>query len=419
MSTLLTAENISAGYQQRTVLHDVSLQVNSGEFLALVGANGSGKTTLLRVLSRVLKPKIGSVALNGKDLYHLSAQEAARTISFAPQEEAPVFSFPVREVVMMGRMPHQKGWGEGRSDRQVVEWAMEQAGVTTLADQPITALSGGERQRVTLARALAQQGKLLLLDEPMAHLDIGHQAAILQRLYRMVRQEGLGVVSALHDLNLAAEYADKIALLSKGKLVAVGTPQEVLQPELLHKAYGTPVMVRINPFTGKPAVFTLPAAPAQVVDASAPTIHVICGGASGVALFPSLREKGYGVTVGVTNLLDTDEEAARALGFEQAVENPYSAIGESALEEARALIQAAEQVVLTDIPFGVGNIANLKLAKEACDIGKKVWVLGEENFTDRDFCMGDAAILWRALLDNGAQRFDTSAELLQALPALN
>ena len=252
---MLEAAAIACAYDGTDVLSDVTLRLSPGDFVAVAGPNGSGKSTLIRALSRVLRPRVGSALLDGRDLYALPARESARAIAVLPQESSVEFEFTCEEVVMMGRAPHLGRFEtESERDRAVVREAMERTSTWELRGRPIVELSGGERQRVLLARAFAQEPKILLLDEPTAHLDLSFQVQIL-RLVRALRDEKkTAVLASLHDLNLAAAYADRIVLLSKGKVAAAGTPREVLVESVLQPVFGPEVTVRTHPDSGAPLV---------------------------------------------------------------------------------------------------------------------------------------------------------------------
>ncbi|POX63004.1 ABC transporter ATP-binding protein [Streptomyces sp. Ru62] len=222
----------------------IRLAVDSGTFVGLVGPNGSGKSTLLRTVYRALRPTAGTVRLDGDDLHALDPRAAARALAALPQESSAEFDFTVAEVVAMGRLPHR-----GRtaaSDREICARAMDRTGVAHLADRGFSGLSGGEKQRVLIARALAQQPRVLVLDEPTNHLDIAHQLDVLS----LVRDSGLTVLAALHDLNLAAAHCDVLYVIDEGRIVAAGPPHEVLRPALLAEVFGVRAHPVRHPVTG-------------------------------------------------------------------------------------------------------------------------------------------------------------------------
>jgi len=252
---MLSIENVVAGYGKKVVLQDVSLAADAGEFLGLIGPNGSGKTTLLRVISGVLAPDKGRVLLRGTGVQDIGRRELARTMAFLPQDLAVDFSFTVREVVLMGRSPHLSRLShEKRKDLEIAERAMELTGVGLLADQIITEISGGERQRAFIAMCLAQEPELLVLDEPTNHLDIAHQLAALDLIQGLNRETGMTVVSVFHDLNLAAEYCQRLVVLDRGRVVAIGPPEDVLTADMILRVYGVKVFAERNRVSEKPHI---------------------------------------------------------------------------------------------------------------------------------------------------------------------
>jgi iron complex transport system ATP-binding protein len=255
----ITVDNISFGYEPAVpVVRDVSLTVRPGEFLSLVGPNGSGKTTLLRLLDRIFIPNRGTILLGGQPFAKFSRRAIARRIAFVPQDNSIQFPFTVAEIVLMGRSPHTGGMAfENAHDRDVAAEMMRLTDIAGFADQPITNLSGGERQRVFIARALAQQPEIILLDEPNAHLDIAHQVEMFRMIKRLNTESGLTVLSVSHDLNLAAAYSDRIAMMVGGRLAALGPPAEVLTGDLIREVFRTPVIVDTHPVHGAPRVSLL------------------------------------------------------------------------------------------------------------------------------------------------------------------
>lgn len=257
----LHARGLSCGYGRGLpdVLSDVELTVESGTVLALLGPNGSGKTTLLRTLARLLTPRAGSVLVDGEDAWRRGRAWTHRRVAIALQEDPQGARLTVDEVVRLGRAAH-RGWWLPMTDEDgaVVERVLERTRLVPMRDRPVDRLSAGEWQRVVLAQSLAQEPRVLLLDEPTAHLDWNYQYEILELVDHLARDEGLAVVASLHDLNQASTWADRIALLAEGRLLAVGEPEEVLTPELLGRAYRCPVLVDRHPLSGAPMVLPPP-----------------------------------------------------------------------------------------------------------------------------------------------------------------
>jgi len=241
------------------VLQDVTLEAHAGEVVALIGPNGSGKSTVLRVAGGVLRPSSGQAAIEGSDLAKLAVKERARRLAVVPQEAPVPSGLFVREMVALGRTPYARLLlGPTAHDRQAVERALSVVGIDNLADRRVDELSGGERQRVILARALAQEPRLLLLDEPTANLDLHHQVAMLELVRGLSREQGLAVLAAVHDLQLAALYCDRMILLSQGRVVCQGSPETVLTPPLLLETFGQRVVLSAHPTHGVPLVALVP-----------------------------------------------------------------------------------------------------------------------------------------------------------------
>ncbi len=257
-------ENVSFSYGRRNravseaVLNDLSCLILSGRVLGILGPNGSGKSTLLKLLARVFEPQQGKIELLGDSLSSLSQLEVAKRVALVPQETVQVFPFTISEMVMMGRSPHHQGWGgwhwEDSQDWAIAQNAMEELDVAHLGDRLVTEVSGGERQRAVIARALVQEPQVLLLDEPTAFLDLHHQLDIARIIKRLNRDRGLTVVLVSHDLNLASQYCDHVLLLNHGRLAAMGSPQKVLNPEIIEAVYGCSVLVDQHPQSGLPRV---------------------------------------------------------------------------------------------------------------------------------------------------------------------
>lgn len=258
--TVLSCAQVSFAYGAVEVLSAISCEVSAGKILGLLGPNGSGKSTLVRLMSGVRVPRVGRVIYDGRDLQTYSRDELARAIAVVPQETAIELPFSVLEVVLMGRSPYLGKFGfESTHDLAVAQRAMAQTGVASLATREVHALSGGERQRVILARALAQEPRVLLLDEPTAFLDIKHQVAVYDLIKQLSREQGLTVVAILHDLNLAALYCDRLVLLKAGRVFCQGTPEQVLTYTNIKAVYETEVYIDLNDLTGKVQILPLDA----------------------------------------------------------------------------------------------------------------------------------------------------------------
>lgn len=251
---MLKIQNLSASYGSRKILHNISFNVESGEVLALIGPNGAGKSTLIRAASGVI-PYTGHVRTNGDDFASLSPIQRAKYIATVPQAVSMPPAYTVWETVLLGRTPYLGFLGQvSEKDEEIARQSLQRVSALPFADRRIGELSGGEQQRVLLARALCQSTPILLLDEPTAHLDLQYQVSLLELVKELAHKDDLAVLVALHDLNLAAHYADRIALMVAGNIKAMGTPKEVLLPELIAEAYCLPVQVVKHPFLDVPLV---------------------------------------------------------------------------------------------------------------------------------------------------------------------
>ena len=252
---MLKIENLSVNYGSRRVLHDVSLSVQSGEVVALIGPNGAVKSTLVRAVSGVVPTHSGSVHTNGDDFAALSPMQRARHLAVVPQAVSLPAAFTVWETVLMGRTPYLGFLGQpSPADEDRARHALERVSAWTLAGRRVGELSGGEQQRGLLARALCQSTPILLLDEPTAHLDLQYQVSLLEIVRELALHDKLAVLLAVHDLNLAARYADRVALMVAGRITAVGKPGQVLRPDVIAGAYCIPVQVVKHPFLDIPLV---------------------------------------------------------------------------------------------------------------------------------------------------------------------
>ena len=248
----LTSESLSLRYNGRDAVHEVSLDLESGELIAIVGPNGSGKTTLLRGLSRLLSPVAGHVLLDGEDIRAISSRDVARRLAVLPQEHPEGVDITVHELVWRGRAPHQGILQRATAtDHEAVAWALEAADVTHIAARPLGSLSGGERQRAWIALALAQQPRVLLLDEPTSFLDVQHQVEVMALLSRL-NAEGMTIIAVVHDLALAGRFMQRVIGMRDGRIAFDGPAGEVLRPEPLEEVFGVPMVVLEDPESGLP-----------------------------------------------------------------------------------------------------------------------------------------------------------------------
>jgi iron complex transport system ATP-binding protein len=253
---MLTAKDLRKSYGNLRVLEGIHLQIKQGECLGIIGPNGSGKSTLVKLLVGEEQPDQGEVILEEKKLSRYSKKERAQKVAVLPQEGMPLVPFTVEEVVRMGRHPYVGRWPWiSEADQTIVEQVMVATGIDRYRGRLVEELSGGERQRVAIAKAMAQEPTLLVLDEPTTFLDIQYQLAILDLLYQWQREKSLTMITVLHDLNLAAQYCDRLLMMKEGKVVKVGLPHEVLQSDLIEEVYGVRPLIVSHPKLNVPQIF--------------------------------------------------------------------------------------------------------------------------------------------------------------------
>ena len=395
---LLRIEGIDFRYESTIVLDRVTFEVKSGEFLGVMGPNGSGKTTLLKCLTRVLKPYRGTVLIDRQDITLLNRKKIAQTVGVVPQSSEINFAFTVFDIVLMGRTPHIKTFGlESKKDYEITRKALELTRTLHLSERTFDQLSGGEKQRVIIARALAQEPHILLLDEPTIHLDIGCQFEILNLVRTLCKQEEMVLIAVLHDLNQASQFCDRLILLNNGTVVSIGTPKDVLTPVNIKKAYNVDVLLNNHPVTN--ALYVTPYTIPQ--KAHGGVIHIVCGGGSGSHLM-NILSCTFTVTAGVLNVLDSDFKTARSLNITVVGEIPFSQITEESSKINAGLVKEADIVVLTDFPVGFGNLKNVEAVETALDRNTPVIVIDSTPVEEKDFTDGELKDHFSSLKEKGA-----------------
>jgi iron complex transport system ATP-binding protein len=411
---LLTVDGVECRYGSIKVLEDVNLSVKGGDFVGILGPNGSGKTTLLKSISRILKPYKGTILLNEADIYSLKSVDVAKQLAVVPQETSIGFNFSALDIVLMGRNPHMKRFQmENEKDMAVARKVMNLTNIWHLAERPINELSGGEKQRVIIARALAQEPKILLLDEPLTHLDIMNQLEIMDLVKDLCMKEKLVVLAVFHDFNLAARYCNSAILLKDSKVFAAGSLTEVLTSENIKSVFNVDAIVKKHIVTN--SLFVIPLSPQKASPSRKCAIHVICGAGTGTALMKVLLDEGYSVTAGILNVLDTDFETAQFLKIPVITEAPFSPITGKTHKANLAMMSKASTVVLTSVPFGYGNLQNLEAALAAVERGIPTFVIEEVPIERRDFTGGKAKALLAKLKSKGAEFVKDQNELLSLL----
>ena len=249
-------ENLKIGYSDNIVVESLNMKIEKGKVTSIIGANGCGKSTILKAIGRIIKKKSGSVYINGYDIDYQKSKEIAKQVAILSQISVAPATLTCYELVSYGRFPYQKGFGMmSQEDRTIVNWALESTNLTLFKDRSIGSLSGGQRQRVWIAMALAQNGNIILLDEPTTYLDLSCQLEILELLLKLNRENGTTIVMVLHDLNLAAKYSDNLIAIKDGEIFKSGRTEEVLTEEMLNKCFGVSAEIITDKVSGKPLCF--------------------------------------------------------------------------------------------------------------------------------------------------------------------
>ncbi|MDR0438972.1 MAG: ABC transporter ATP-binding protein [Methanocalculaceae archaeon] len=404
MTPAISVEQLSVGYGDHEILKDLSLAVEEGRFIGILGPNGCGKTTLLRTLSRILEPDVGTVMIEGMNVVAYDTKAFARILGCVRQETDVAFPFTVREIVLMGRHPYAKRLSPLTDvDLLIVDEAMQKTSTLHLADKLITEISGGERQRVLIAKALAQQPKILLLDEPTSHLDINHQLEILNLMQKLTPK--ITVVGVFHDLNLASYFCDRLILMNAGQIMVMGSPSEVLTAERIQESFSVQMLVHTHPLTGKPYLVPVYGVVATMRGGR---VHVISGGGSGSQLYHLLLLRGYLVTAGVLAANDLDAVTAVALGIEVVIEPPFAAVSNESIKRLKDLLAEADTVIIAEMPVSLGNLASLSILK---DIDAPMYLLGRCD----DYTGGEGFALFVELVKNGAIEVASVTDLMRLI----
>jgi len=413
----LKISGIDCYYGSIKALDNVNFSVREGEFIGILGPNGSGKTTALRAISRTLKPRVGTIFLDDENIYDIENREVAKNVAVVPQESISTFDFTTLDIVLMGRNPYiDRFRQESREDLAIAKRVMELTNTWSFAERPVNELSGGEKQRVIIARALTQEPKILLLDEPTSHLDLSNQLEIMDLIKHLCETKKLLIIAVFHDFNLAARYCDSIILLKEGKIVAVGKSDETLTSENVRKVFNVDTIVKKHPVTG--FLHVIPVSRPLNQKQKTLSIHLISGCGTGSPVMKLLKDEGYFVTAGVLNLLDTDHEAAQLLNIPTVSEAPFSPITEEAHTANLKMMSKANVLVITPTQFGDGNLRNLEAAEKAMKEGIPIILLENGPDEKRDFTNGKATKYLTELQNNGAITVKSNKELLHVLDKL-
>jgi iron complex transport system ATP-binding protein len=369
---ILTCKSLTIGYKNKAVLTDVNLAFASGHFISLLGPNGAGKTTLLRTLSRHLAPLSGQIELQGRLLSEISAMELAKCMAVVLTEKVSPPLFSVYDFVALGRYPHTDFLGRlDETDHIAVQNAISAVHADELAQRTFTDLSDGERQKALVARALAQQPRLLLLDEPTVHLDLKHRMEVMTILRNLCRSQKITVVASLHDVDVAAKVSDRVALIKAGQLAGWGPPETVLTGSAVADLYD---------FNGAEFCSDLGGIELHG-DGLNGRAFVVAGMGSGAQVYRMLTKRGFSIATGVLHANDLDYYVARSLGADCAVQSPMQAVNGQVMATALQMLDRCDVVIDCGFETGPINQGNLDLLQRAVTQGKPVFSLRDRDTT--------------------------------------
>lgn len=413
MDSQIRVENLSFSYDLKEVLKQIDLNIGKGSFFCLTGPNGSGKSTLLSVITAALKPEKGVVYLGSADIRSIKSRDVAKQMSFVPQNTSLEFDFKVSDVVLMGRYPYvNKLRGETAEDIRIAENAMQYTNTAHLKDRSFMELSGGERQRVILAQALAQEPKILILDEPVSHLDLQHQVEILNLIKKMCIDNKLTAVTVLHDLNMASAYSDYIVMMKDGRIMKQGTPFEALTAANIKEIFNTDVYISVSPVGNKPYIYALTR---PRIHKKGVRAHVICGGGSGSEVISRLHSEGFDISSGVLAIGDLDWKISKENDVKLAEEVPFVGISEEAYKRNLELASEADVVILAGLYIGKSNMRNIELLNERELQDKPLLILGDESFKERDYTNGRASELYERIRTGSNAVLVEGTELIEEI----
>lgn len=392
MDNIIDVKNITIKYGKHKVVNNLSFSVSKGEFCSIIGPNGAGKSTILKSIMKNLSLDKGDIYINGKNINEITHKQKAKIIGFVPQDYYLSFDFSVYDIVAMGRNPYIEKFKKSNfDDEKIIEDVLIKTNTIELKEKSFNSLSGGEKQRVIIARALAQQPEILILDEATSNLDIHHQLDILELIYSLNREDNMTVLTIMHDLNLAARFSDKVILLDKSGIVKTGSPDEVMCEDVLKQVYDMEMIVRDNKLLCCKEI--VPLRIRKQKQEKALKIHVICGGGTGEYIVQRLYTEGYNISCGILNEGDSDLELCKSLKIKTVTELPFTQFSTQCIEECKKYINNSNIIILTDVAIGHGNIVNIKMITDIND--KQIIILHNEN---RDFVNGDCDKLIKYML---------------------
>jgi iron complex transport system ATP-binding protein len=381
---ILKTSKLSVGYGKKTVVADINIEILRGQFVCLLGPNGCGKSTILKTLVKMLSPLQGAVYLNERDILQMSSREMALTTAVVLTEPISPGLLTAHDVVMLGRHPHTGLMGKATDEdiRKVTE-ALDMVNAGNLAARYFSELSDGEKQKVLLARALAQEPQLIVLDEPTSHLDARHRIEVMLILRKLTREKGVTVIASLHDLDLAMKACDVAVLIKNDRILASGAPEDVLQEGLVAELYNM-----------DKAVFSAVLGGVELTGGDRGPVFVVAGAGSGARVYRALTKHDFGIITGVLPENDVDFYIAKAVGANVVGSRPYDEVSAENQTDALRLMAQAKQVIDAGFPTGTANRCNVELVKTALRNNQIVHTLRSKEEAQRIYGVDDAHLTY-------------------------
>jgi iron complex transport system ATP-binding protein len=371
---VFAAKDLDAGYNGKAMVAGINISAHKGDVLCLIGPNGTGKTTMLRTFAGLLPPVRGGTLLSGVDINALRASERARHLAVVLTERPMASLTSAYEIVAAGRTPYTNFFGSlDEQDHAIVRGALETVGAAELADRDFSSLSDGEKQKVMIARALAQQPEIIILDEPTSHLDIRHKLEVMEIVNRLARETGLAVILALHDIDLAIKYCGSVLLVKDGRILAAGKPEGIITTDE-EAVPGKPNGIE-RIFSLEKASFDAVTGGVEAHNTHPARIFVVPGGGRGSKIFRLFSRRGAGIAVGVLHRGDLDHRIARLMRLPLVESEAFSPLNQQALDRAFDLMSGCDAVIDSGFPVGEINRGNLELLRRALDKGMRCYTL--------------------------------------------
>ena len=365
MNTIISTKSLNVGYDKKTIVNQVNIEGLQGQMICLLGPNGSGKTTILRTLAGLLSPVGGCVEVNGNDIKNQKKSEIARQLSVVLTDAVTPRLTTVYDIVAIGRSPYTNFFGKlSDSDKEIIGESLRTVGAEHLKSRFISELSDGEKQKVMIARALVQEPRLIILDEPTSHLDIRHKVEVIRILQKLVTEKHITVILSLHDIDLAIKGCKTVLLIKDNEVVAQGSPEEVIHSGSIGELYDV-----------SGAVYNELLGAVEIEGHTGNDVFVVAGNGTGINLYRALSREGYGVITGVLHENDIDTQIARTICSDVIVQSAFTDIGEDKFGEALPYINSVPVVIDTGFPIADGNKRNLELIKYAAAQGKTIYSL--------------------------------------------